>query len=426
MRTECGLRILLGGFLCLAVAGAFAQQPPPTPTPAPGAPPAGPSREPAPTPGGQQRQPSPADQLGRQDQQRSPFEQRPIFISGKVVLDDGTPPPEPVVIEAVCSGQVRPQAYTSSKGHFSFQWGQQHGAVLMDASVSSGVASGRDPFSGSTMGGTQSAGLGAVNLMGCELRAALPGYRSEAVVLTRRSMFDNPDVGTIVLRRLANVPGAAISFTTLAAPKEAKKSYEKALKLTRDKNPKPGEAAKELERAVQEYPQYAAAWALLGEARLKMKDDEGARKAFEQSIASDAKYISPYAQLAVIELRASRWKSAAEVTDQLMHLNPQMGQAHYFNAIANYNLGKMDVAEKSARSAIKTDEDGKNPEAHRLLGSILARRGEFPEAAERFRSFLQLMPNSSSAEQLRKQLTEWEGLGVIVKETAPPATKEKP
>src|SRR3954463_11793149 len=45
---------------------------------------------------------------------------RPIFLSGKVQMDDGTPPPESVVVERVCQGYVRPEAHTDSKGHFSF------------------------------------------------------------------------------------------------------------------------------------------------------------------------------------------------------------------------------------------------------------------------------------------------------------------
>src|ERR1700736_1977347 len=46
---------------------------------------------------------------------------RPIFLSGKVVLQDGTPPPEPVKIERICNGSPRPQGYTDLKGRFSFQ-----------------------------------------------------------------------------------------------------------------------------------------------------------------------------------------------------------------------------------------------------------------------------------------------------------------
>ncbi len=433
MRTMSRLW-LVAAAATLALAQEPAPGPAPTPGPAGGAGPTtgGPGLGREPSPGGQPgRQPQgPFEQPGRQPQQR-PQEQRPVFLSGKVMLEDGTPPPEPVTIERVCHGTVRPEAYTDSKGRFSFQLGQMSN-VLMDASVSSaaGPASfGRDPMNTGGLGGpTSGGGMGTVDLMGCELRASLPGFRSEAVILTRRSMFDNPDVGTIILRRLSNVQGTAISFTTLAAPKDARKSYDKAQTLLRQKNPKHADIAKELEKAVQVYPEFAAAWNLLGESRLVLKDEAGARTAFEKSLSADGKYTNPYLQLAVLDLRASRWKEAAEITGRLTDLNPGLTQAHYFNAIAYYNLGSMDKAEKAARNALKNDEGNRFPRSHHLLGAILARQGNFPSAAEQFRSYLKAAPNSAEAEQLRKQLTEWEGLGVVQRaETATPQTnKEKP
>ena len=301
---------------------------------------------------------------------------------------------------------------------------------MMDASVSSSVSGsmgGRDSGMGGFPSGAGGGGMGTADLMGCELRASLPGFRSEAVMLNRRSMFDNPDVGSIILRRLANVSGTAISFTTLNAPKEAKKSFEKAQKALQQKPPKHAEAAKELEKAVQGYPEFASAWYLLGECKLVAKDEAGARQAFEKSMAADAKYTNPYLQLAILDLRASKWKDAADITGRLTQLNPYLNQAHYFNAIANYNLGKMDLAEKAARNAMNRSDGGSFPRAHHLLGAILARQGNFPSAAEQFRTYLKLSPNANEADQLRKQLAEWEGLGVIQKaEAQTSTTKEKP
>src|SRR5687767_4516902 len=140
------LGLTLGGILSLAQQGQA-----PAPAPAPNA---GPSTSPGPQPGrdpgGQPGRQQPGfEQPGRQQQQDQmrQMEQRPIFLSGKVMLEDGTPPPESVTIEMVCNGQVRPQAYTDSKGRFSFQVGQT-GNVLMDASVSSAASVGPGRNSG--------------------------------------------------------------------------------------------------------------------------------------------------------------------------------------------------------------------------------------------------------------------------------------
>jgi Tfp pilus assembly protein PilF len=378
--------------------------------------------------------PGPGTGTGQQPsggRSRSPFEEqnrtdrfeRPVFLSGRVMLDDGTPPPEPVTIERVCHGQVRPEGYTDSRGRFSFQLGQQNN-TMMDASVGGLAAAGppgstRDTFAAGP-GGFQapSGGMGMVDLSNCELRASLPGYRSEPVMLGRRSVFDNPDVGTIVLRRLGNVQGTAISFTTLAAPRDAKRSYEKAQNTLRQKNPKRLEAVKELEKAVQLYPQYAAAWTMLGETKLALQDEEGARTAFERAAESDPKYINPQLQLALLDLQAARWEPASEITQRLVSLNPYLIQAQYFNALAHFNLGKMEVAEKSARHAAESEDARRLPHVHRLFGAILAKKGDFPSAAEQYRLFLTLSPNGPEAGQLRRTLTEWEGLGVIPRAAA--------
>src|SRR5947207_410927 len=46
---------------------------------------------------------------------------RPIFLSGKVVLDDGTAPSEPVAIQRTCMTTPRTGANTDSKGHSRLQ-----------------------------------------------------------------------------------------------------------------------------------------------------------------------------------------------------------------------------------------------------------------------------------------------------------------
>src|SRR5689334_11641393 len=168
-----------------------------------------------------------------------PTTQRPIFLSGKVMFDDGSQPTMDVRIERVCSGTPHVEGHTDSKGRFSFQLGQNQG-MDMDASDSSAGGMfgrpGTTPSMGgmSTMGGNMGTrgGLGGASaLWGCELRASYPGYRSDVVELGTRHSMDDPDVGTIILHRLANVQGTTISLTSALAPKGAQKSYEKGMQL---------------------------------------------------------------------------------------------------------------------------------------------------------------------------------------------------
>jgi tetratricopeptide (TPR) repeat protein len=339
--------------------------------------------------------------------------QRPIFLSGKVVMEDGTPPPDSVVIERLCNGRVRPEAYTDSKGRFSFQLGQNAG-MMQDASVSSADA-GIGGMPNSSRGGFGGMGRPASEheLTGCELRASLAGYRSEVVQLTGRRMFDNPDVGTIILRRLGGVEGTTISMTSLQAPKDAKKAYDKGRQLVRDnkkQDPKKIEQAqKEFEKAVQAYPKYAVAWFELGMLAERRDDVEGARKAYAEALSADSKFVSPYLQMALLSAKENKWQDVADTTDRVIKLNPMdFPQAFFYNSVANFNLKNIDAAEKSAREAVKLDTAHRMPKAQHLLGVILAEKRDYSGAADNLRGYLKFAPNAQDATAVRQQLTELE------------------
>src|SRR5881296_3931361 len=113
-------------WLCLGQEPGGQQAPPPQQQPGGGQQGGGAGRQPG-------NQPTFPD---RGIQQQVPEISRPIYLSGSVRLSDGTVPPANVVIERVCNGVIRPEAYTDSKGNFSFMVGGQNSAVFADASVS--------------------------------------------------------------------------------------------------------------------------------------------------------------------------------------------------------------------------------------------------------------------------------------------------
>jgi tetratricopeptide (TPR) repeat protein len=342
-------------------------------------------------------------------------EQRPIFISGKVALSDGTAPSEPVKIERVCNGSPRLEARTDRKGRFSFQLGQN--LEFQDAS-----ANGQDGFGGG-FGAPRGPGFGSNaslrdnNLFGCELRATLPGYRSDPVSLANIHYLDNPDLGTIVLHPIAHVDGLTVSATTALAPKDARKAYEKGLEAAAKKNP--DEAQKDFEKAVAVYPKYAAAWFALGQINEQRDHGEEARKAYDQSIAADSKFVPPYERLSYMALKESKWQELADTTDHMLQLNPyDYPSGYYLSSVANLQLQHLDVAEKNAREAIRLDPLKKNARVHYVLGLILAQKREFTASAESLQTFLNADPNAPDADIVRKQLEKVEA---AAKEKNPPA-----
>jgi tetratricopeptide (TPR) repeat protein len=344
----------------------------------------------------------------QQQQQQFPEMQRPLFLSGKVIVDEGAPPPEPAVIELVCTGNTpRPQGYTDSKGRFSFQVGQNQ-AMFADASVAN-----NDPFGGF---GRTNRGVGTGpggpmiserDLIGCELRAALPGYVSSIVSLSGRRLLDNPDVGTIMLKRIAGVEGFTFSMTTAAAPKDAAKAYEKG--VDRMKKSKMPEAETELRKAVGIYPKYAVAWHDLGRTLESQKKFDEAKEAYAKAVEADPKFVNPHLQLMSIAGKEARWEDTLKHSSDALKLNPvNFPQAWFYNSVANLNLGKVEEAEKGAREALRLDPNHRIPKISHLLGVILAQKQDYPSALEHFRGYLTASPNAADAAQVKQQVSELE------------------
>ncbi len=329
---------------------------------------------------------------------------RPIYLSGKVALDDGTAPPQLVRIEKLCGASVRPQGYSNSKGQFSFQL-DSDSSVFADASDSSfGGFPGQQR---STNSGSLGSFGGEKNLSGCEIRAVLPGYRSDSVNLSMHRAFDNPNVGTIILHRIGGVIGTTISYSSLNAPKDAQRAFEKGSDaLKKEKQP---EAEKQFRKAVELYPKYATAWYELGRIEEGRGQSKEAAENYRKAVDADPKYVSPLLTLSNMAARNSDWAQTLDLTDKALQLNGvEFPQAYYYNAIANLNLRHLDDAEKSAREAIKLDGRGNLPKSDQLLAAILMEKQDYPGAAKSMRAYLEAHPQAKDAVQVRAQLAEVE------------------
>ncbi len=342
---------------------------------------------------------------------------RPIYISGKVVMQDGAVVSQ-INIERVCGGIGKTVAYTDSKGHFSFQWGDRN-LIVTDASD---AGSGRKGANSAGYGSAQSAGganalatdpFGS-RMMNCELRASAAGFTSDTVNLFNRRSADNPDVGIIVLHRMAGVEGSSISVTSLMAPKEAKKAYEHGLQsLLKNKS---DDAAKDFEKAVGLYPGYADAWVSLGKLRLEKQAIEPARAALKKAMESDPKLVAPHMELGLLAAKDANWDESAKYLDKAVELDPvDFPQAWYADAVANYNLKKYDAAEKSARAAVKLDPRRANPRSFYLLGLVLAEKNNFADAAAELTTYIKLAPNAPDLAQAKVQLGEYEKRSGVAK-----------
>jgi tetratricopeptide (TPR) repeat protein len=330
-----------------------------------------------------------------------------IFVTGKVVLDDGTELTEPAMIQTICRGQRHSEIYSDLNGSFSFRFGdpaQSAAAAISDAS-SSNV--------------TNRAGMqSSLDLLDCQLQAELAGFSSQAVELnTRMGLMSNIDVGRVPLHRLAQVEGTSISVTSALAPAAAKKAFEKGLE--QEKKSKWDDAQKSFEKAVQIYPRYATAWYQLGRLQLRKNDAPSARHSFEQSLAADPKYVNPYDGLAHLAMQDRDWQSVIDITSRLISLNPvNFPDAYYDNAVANYSLKHFDDAEKSALQGIRVDEAHQIPKLQYVLSVILLQKQNYRAASEHMQLFLSLAKQPDEIDLAKKGLAEIERSSAS---TQPPA-----
>ena len=137
--------------------------------------------------------------------------QRPMYLSGQVLLDDGQEPGQQIKIELVCQGTVIRQEFTSHSGIFSIEISRGGSTANtlkpMDASASTTSYS---PVDGRISSGSRGSGALSsstiqrrqVDLSSCDLSARLQGYQSDVLRLGRRRALDNPDIGVIVLHNL--------------------------------------------------------------------------------------------------------------------------------------------------------------------------------------------------------------------------------
>lgn len=324
---------------------------------------------------------------------------RLLYVSGKVVTEDGTPAVERVLIQSNCQGTVRTEGYTNHKGGFSIELADPRNRVLAGSGMASDTI-----LDASAMGDLRQNTPN--DWRKCELEAISSGFISVVVDLaTKPPAFGNVNIGTLVLRRLNSGDAPTISTNTSQAPPKAKKAYEKGLEA-KSKNDLDGAEAG-FRKALDVYPQFALAWLELGRVQIQKKDTQAARAAFHESVRADATLVSSYQELAQLAAREKQWQEVADTTDQLLKLNSTAYPEFWFyNCIAKYELGDLDAAERSALEGVKNDPARRVPKMEYVLGTILLNKHEYAGAAQHLREYLHLLPKGPDSSDAQKKVDE--------------------
>ena len=307
------------------------------------------------------------------------------YLVGNVSVAGGALPWDPIPLTVTCNGKPRFTSTTDPKGNF----------VIAPVKTDDSAIGNRDTKTKL-----------AAQFVGCVVQAALPGFDSSAITIANRNMLDDPNIGTITLKREDTSAGAAVSSTTASAPKDATKAFEKA--RTELLDGKPDRAQKDLEKAVQVYPQFAEAWYQLGRIQEVSKKGD-AENSYTKAIAADPKFVLPYQQLAPMAAQAGKWKELVDYTSHELELNPRGNpQTSYYNALGNLKTGKMDVAETSAEKALAMDPLHTAPNTEQLLAVILVGKRDYAGALNHLRSSLTYVPPGPNADVIKQQVAQLE------------------
>ena len=358
-----------------------------------------------------------------------------LFLQGRVATSDGTPVPNNVLVERVCNNNVRQQVYAAPRGDFSMQLGSRTNSVL-DASGGGGVES---PYA---MGRTvdrvdrtvADQGIPRRELANCELRASASGFYSSPVSLASLDPLDTSsiDVGAIVVERLGKIESMTLDAAPYNIPRDARIAYEKGLKAEKER--KFADALRYFEKATAIYPRYARAWFQLGTVLRIENQRDAARRAYTQATAINTKFPPPYMSLALMAYEAEDWTEVLHLTDHILDLDPlnythvsgyvldldgfDYAGAYYYNALANYKLGRIERAEKSALKAQFLDMWPRFPQVHLLLAEIFAKNNNYASAISEMRIYLGFVADAKERAQLQEQLAKLEKLNALTPATA--------
>jgi tetratricopeptide (TPR) repeat protein len=413
---SCGMRILVlvAIVMTLLAPDTVAQKPPaPTPSPAP----------PTPTQPGRAGIPS---NPGMDPTQ--PQDDLVMFLRGRIATNDGSAIPSNLMIERVCNNRTRQEVYASQHGDFSMQLGSRAD------SFPEGSADSAPPYNNSARRDLDM-GIPRRDLKNCELRASAPDFHPSVRSLIDLEPSDrNVDVGVIVVKRARKVEGNTVSAVPYKLPKDARKAYEKGVQAER--NGKLADAQKNLETAVKIYPNSANAWYQLGTVLQKEERKDEARKAYTQATTIDSKFLPPFQSLASMAYQAENWTEVLELTNHILDLDPlnhaavnsyildldpvNYAGAYFYNAMANYQLKKLEDAERSALKAEHLDMRTHFPQLHLLVAEIFARKNDYGVAIAEIQTYLALVPHAPDADQVRERLAKLEELNGSASATGKP------
>ena len=256
--------------------------------------------------------------------------------------------------------------------------------------------------------GDESAQFGVVN--GRTYRVTVSGLGIETVTSSYFEVNPLEPAHTEIIQVKAtqksdegSTPSAStVSVSDLKVPKKAASEMKKGSEAyTKGETEK---ATAHLEKALQEYPQYARAYDMLGVIAIKASDRSKARESFSKSIAVDNTFLPAYVDLARMDLQDQDYAAAESLLTKAIAVNPSFPDALALLASTEFANKEYDKGLADVQRTHALQNHQQFAEVHLMAAKVL-RMQNHPEAAiAQFQLFLAEKPDSPEADNARKAL----------------------
>jgi tetratricopeptide (TPR) repeat protein len=227
-------------------------------------------------------------------------------------------------------------------------------------------------------------------------------------------LSNSPHVWTVNVylnpQEKTDTTGALPSLNDQAAPKEARKNYEKGARALQEKHYR--EARNRLEKALAAYPCYARAKADLALVDLQERKLENAEGEFQQATQCDAGYVEAYQKLGQLYNVEKKFaESEATLLAGLRH-SPAAWRLYYELGTTHYGMGRYQEAEQDYLKAQSFNANLPS-EFHARLADVYLNMRAYDRAYQEMQDYLRADPNGMYADKIRKVAAKLQSTGVL-------------
>ncbi|MBD0371536.1 MAG: tetratricopeptide repeat protein [Pyrinomonadaceae bacterium] len=198
-------------------------------------------------------------------------------------------------------------------------------------------------------------------------------------------------------------PGV-LNAALASVPKPAQELYEKAQAAIQANDSK--RAIEHLRAAISIYPDFALALNSLGVEYLKLGDANKALEALGAAVRLSPDAFVPRLNYGIAYLEKKQFAEAEANLRQALQKNDGSPSAHMYLGITLISLRRYDEAEKELQRAVSLKGGDNMAQAHKMLGGLYWKKGQFKEAADQLDVYLKLMPKAPDAERIRATVKE--------------------